>query len=427
MTLFGYSLIILLLVSGAGLWVALGVGSTLIMLFELNMSPFATIQIMFGQIASWPLLAMPLFILAGSLMLAGGSAKRLIDLFDALAGHLPGGLIIVVVLFCTLFSALSGSGYAAIAAVGTIMFPEMHKHGYSDKLSTGVMAVTGDLGILIPPSILFIVLGMLMQTSAASLFAAGMMPGILLAIVYCIVGLFLARREKVTVKASANWKARGDAFVKAIPAAVMPVVILGGIYTGFFTPTEAAAVACFYAILIGATVYRGFTWQNFWDAFVSTAKTSIVMYMMIASIGLFSYVISIGGAPKALAILITGMRLSPTMFAAVFCTMFVLLGFIFNPWGLMWILIPVLLPTFHALGANLLWVGVLFCIATMIGTMTPPMCVGIYFTAKVAKVSPGTVIRGVVPFLIAEFIILLVVVFFPEIALWLPRTMGLMV
>ncbi|MDP2917250.1 MAG: TRAP transporter large permease subunit, partial [Dehalococcoidia bacterium] len=164
MEVFFWLLIIILVISGAPLYVALGLGSALIMVFVQNLAPNIIIQTMFNQIASWPLLAMPLFILAGNLMIAGGSARSLLKFFDSWAGHLPGGMLVVVVLFCTLFSAISGSGYAAIAAVGTMMFPEMKKLGYSDKLATGTVAVTGDLGILIPPSILFIVLGMLMQT-----------------------------------------------------------------------------------------------------------------------------------------------------------------------------------------------------------------------------------------------------------------------
>jgi len=423
---FSLSSIVIFLLSGAPLFVSIGLGSALIMIFGHHMPIRSIVPMMIGPVASWPMLAMPLFILAGALMLSGGSAKRMVDFFNAAFGHMRGGLIVVVVAFCTLFSALSGSGLAAIAAVGTIMFPEMRRQGYSDKLSTGVVAVTGELGVLIPPSILFIILGMLMQTSAASLFAAGVVPGLLLALVFCIIGLFLAKKEgiKVAVK-RAGWRVIGDTFVKAIPAVIMPIIILGGIYSGLFTPTEAASVSCVYAILVGAVVYRGFTWQSFWGAFVSTAKISGVMYIMIASIALFSYIISVGGAPKALAGLVIQAGLSQTQFVCVLCASFIILGFVFEAWPMMWILIPLLLPTFAALDINLLWMGVLFCVGTMIGQVTPPMCVVVYFTSKIAKVPPGTVIKGIIPFLIAEVIVLFVLIFVPELSLWFPRVMGM--
>ena len=422
----GWILVALLMVSGAPLYVALGLGSTLIMVFVYDL-PWSTVaQQWIMSVDSWPLLAMPLFVLAGHLMLNGGSARRLLDAFDALLGHLTGGLLIVAVGFCTLFAALSGSGYAAIAAVGTIMFPEFRKYGYSDTLSTGVVGITGELGILIPPSMLFIIIAMLMQISSASLFAAGMIPGLLLAAIYGTVGIVIAKREGVRKKPPADWKTKKQAMIHAIPAAFMPVIVLGGIYSGKFTPTEAAAVSCVYAIVVGVLAYRAFTWHTFVEAFLKTAKMSATMYIMIGCIGIFGYIVTVSGAAVALTDIVLKMNLSSTTFVIGFCVVFVLLGFVFNPFTLTFILVPVLLDTFIAQGVSLLWIGVLFCIGVMIGTFTPPMCTGVYFTAKIAQVSPMVVIRGSIPFLIAEFIFMIILVFVPEICLWLPRAMGLM-
>jgi len=426
MEVIGWLLVGFLLVLGAPLYAALGLGSAFIMIFvyELPWSIVAQQWIMSAN--SWPLLAMPLFTLAGHLMLNGGSARRLLDAFDSLFGHLAGGLLVVAVGFCALFGALSGSGYAAIAAVGTIMFPEFRKYGYSDSLATGVVGVTGDLGILIPPSMLFIIIAMLMQISAASLFAAGMVPGLLMAALYGIVGVILARKEGVKRKPPVDWTTRRNAIVKSIPALLMPIIILGGIYSGIFTPTEAAAVSCAYAVLVGVVIYRAFTWKLLLDAFINTARMSATMYIMIGSIGIFSYIVNISGAPVALTNIVVDMNLTPTIFAMAFSVVFVILGFVFNPISLTFILMPVLMETFMAQGVSLLFIGTLFCIGTMIGTFTPPMCTGIYFTAKVANVPPSVVIRGVIPFLITAFIFMLILVIFPGICLWLPKVMGLM-
>ncbi|MBW1799135.1 MAG: TRAP transporter large permease, partial [Deltaproteobacteria bacterium] len=374
MEIIGWLLVAALLILGAPLYAALGLGSAFIMVFVHGLPWSVVAQQWIMSANSWPLLAMPLFTLAGHLMLNGGSARRLLDAFDNFFGHLAGGLLVVAVGFCALFGALSGSGYAAIAAVGTIMFPEFRKYGYTDTLATGVVGVTGDLGILIPPSMLFIIIAMLMQISAASLFAAGMVPGLILAVLYGIVGIFLARRQGVKRKAPVDWKTRWQAGVRAIPAAFMPVIILGGIYTGFFTPTEAAAVSCAYAVVVGVAVYRAFTWGSFVDAFLKTARMSATMYIMIGSIGIFSYIVNISGAPVALTNIVVDMQLSPTIFALAFSVVFVMLGFVFNPISLTFILMPVLLDTFMAQGVSLLWIGTLFCIGTMIGTFTPPMC-----------------------------------------------------
>ena len=306
------------------------------------------------------------------------------------------------------------------------MFPEFRKYGYSDTLATGVVGVTGDLGILIPPSMLFIIIAMLMQISAASLFAAGMLPGFLMAAAYGVVGIYLARKQGVRRKPPVGWDVRWRAAVKAIPALFMPIIILGGIYSGMFTPTEAAALSCAYAIIVGVVIYRAFTWHLLFDAFFKTAKMSATMYIMIGSIGIFGYIVNISGIPVAITNVVVEMNLSPTVFALAFSLVFVLLGFVFNPVSLTFILLPVLLDTFTTQGVSLLWIGTLFCIGTMIGTFTPPMCTGVYFTAKIANVSPTVVIRGVIPFLITAFIFMLFVVIFPGICLWLPRTLGLM-
>jgi C4-dicarboxylate transporter DctM subunit len=206
---------------------------------------------------------------------------------------------------------------------------------------------------------------------------------------------------------------------------VMPIIILGGIYSGFFTPTEAAAVSCLYAIFIGGVIYRGFTRSSFLQAFSYTFKLSAILYIIFAGVSLFTYVISVAGWPAALAEAVVSIGLGPREFVMLLSLVSIILGFFSTPWGQMFYLLPVIMPTFIALDISLLWWGVLFCMSCMVGEMTPPMAVGLYFTAKVANRPPEVVVRGVIPFVITEIVAMLVLIFFPEIALWLPRAMGL--
>jgi len=402
----------------------MGLGSGLLMWFEHNMSLQALAQSMVASITSWPLLAMPLFILAGNLMVAGGSAKRLMNCFNALFGHVRGGLLIATIGFCTVFAALSGSGFAAAAAVGPIMFKEMRKAGYSDGLMTSAVAVSSELGILIPPSVFFIILGMFWEVSTASIFAAGMVPGLILAALYAIVGTLLARSEKVKTVEFASWQTKGDAFIKALPAFSMPVIILGGIYTGFFTPTEAAAVACLCAIGAGL-IYRSVTSRGMWDACLQAAKTNIVMYALLAGIGAFTYVIARSGVSQSLTELVYGLNLSRYMLVSIYCVMLIAMGFIFPPVAVILITAPLLLPTFTAMGISLLWMAVLLCVCANIGMMTPPMCVSVYFVSKIADVAPAVVIKRIWYFIVTMVVFLFVLIFVPEIALWFPRTLGM--
>ncbi len=426
MVMIGWFIVVLTLLSGSALFAVFGLGPTIALITRYGMPIQQMVQLATQQMDSWPLLAMPLFILAGSLMSAGGIANNLVLLMQALLRHFRGGLMAATIAFCTIFAAISGSGYAAIAAVGTIMMPEMHKAGYPDSLSSAAIAVSGELGILIPPSLFFIIWGMLTLSSAGALFAAGLIPGLAVAAIYMVVGVAQSRAAKVPSLPAASWSERGTTLVKAIPALIMPIIILGGIYTGFFTPTEAAAVSCAYAVLVGVFVYRTLNWKSLSAALGSTAETSVVMYASIGGIGVFAYLISISNVGAGLANFIIGMGLNKLAFLAMVSLVFIAVGFLIDPWTLAFIMVPFLTPTFKAMGIDMVYAGVLFCLGTMIGEMTPPNAFGLYLTAKVCKVDPATTVNGIWVFLAAETAALYALILFPDIALWLPRTMGLM-
>lgn len=409
---------------GIPIFVSLGVAGVLLMVFYYHM-PLANIaQVSFASVNNFALLAMPLFIIAGNLTVAGGSAKRLINVSSAFLGQVRGGLLVSVIVFCTLFAACSGSGLAGIAAVGVIMYPELRKDGYSSGLAAGAIASSGQLGILIPPSLFFILIGMLMRVSAASLFFAGLVPGLIMSVFLCIIALFMARREGVPARPAVSWKEKFNAMVKGTPAIFVAVIILGGIYSGFFTPTEAATVACAYAVFLGFAVYKELTWSKLMKALSDAGLITGAIYILIATVTIFTHVISLSGFPQMLVGLIMESGMSAVMFVIILNVAVLLLTFFIDPWALMFMIIPILMPVFSALDVNLVWMGVTMCICTMIGYMTPPMAVGLYFTARLLDVPAAQVIKGIIPFLVAQALIIPVVIFVPEVALWFPRFLG---
>lgn len=412
--------------SGANIFVALGLGSALVMIFYFNLPAQSVGQLMLGRVSSYTLLAMPLFMLAGHLLINGGGTKRFIAFFEAWIGHFPGGLLAATVAFCIFFAAMTGSSYATIAAVGTIMLPEMKKAGYSDSLRSGVVACSGHLGNLIPPSLSMIVVGALTERSVATLFAAGLVPGLIIGIGTLILGTIIAISQGVSKKPPASWRTRGTLFVKAFPCLLMPIVILGAIYTGFATPTEAAAVSCFYAMLIGLVIYGELrSWQAIKTSFVNAAKSAVMIYMIMAGVVLFSNVISRSGMAVAMVNFIIDLGVGRLGLVIILNTMLLGLGFFISPFSLMYMAIPILLPICAELGINLVWLGVLWLMNALIGSITPPMAGGLYITARVADLPPGPVFRGAIPFLGVWVTVLFLVIFFPDVALWVPRIMGM--
>ena len=405
---------------GVPIFIAFGLGSALALMFCYQVPISNVARIMFASIDKFTLLAAPLFILLGSIATGGGVGKRLINFSSALFGHLPGGLLVATIAFCTVFAAISGSGLAAIAAVGTIMFPELRRGGYSVGISSGAIASGGQLGILIPPSIFFIIVGMLMQVSAADLFAAGLFPGLLMAAGLCVIAILLTRKENVRRIEPASWKVRGITFIKAVPVILLAVIILGGIYTGFFTPTEAATVACVYAAFLGFVIYRELNWRKLLEALAEAALTSGAIYLLIGGVSVFSQLLSRAGVSAALATRIVEAGLGPLAFVGLLNVFILVISFFIDPWALMFMIIPVLMPTFAAFQLDLIWVGVMMCIGTMIGYLTPPMAPGLYFASRVLKVPAEEIAKGLIPYLFVMALVIPIVMFLPQVATWLP-------
>lgn len=412
--------------SGAYIFVAMGLASAIIMVTQLDMSMMSIAQLMLRRLTSYPMLAMPLFMLAGNLLTSGGGVRRMIDFFDAWLCHIRGGLLIVAVAFCIFFAAMTGSGYATIAAVGSIMLPEMEKAGYSERLRSGVISASGQLGNLIPPSITLIIVGMLMERSVATLFAAGLIPGLLVGFGSMFIGIFLARKQGVSAKPPAEWRRRWATLGRAFPCLLMPPIILGGIYGGLFTPTEAATMSCVYAVILGLAVYGGLrSWQNVKSGFVIAMRNSVMIYLIMGGVSLFGYVITRSGMASTLCHAAINLGLGATGLVLILMIFMLGLGFFISPYTLMYIAIPILAPVCEDLGIVLIWLGVLWLMNGLVGAITPPMSPALYIGARVANVEPTTVFRGTIPFLIVWVAVMMLVVFVPEVTLWLPRMMGM--
>jgi C4-dicarboxylate transporter DctM subunit len=408
---------------GFPIFVALGLGGLGVALVSAGFTISSAADFFFININSWVLLAIPLFIFAGYIMLHGGTAAPLLDLMNSFVGRVPGSLAVASIVFCAVFGALSGSSMGAAAAVGSMMIPSMRAEGYGDDEATGVIATAAFIDNLIPPAAIMILYAALVETSVGKLFIAGIVPGIVLCVMLAITAIIIAVRRRRKGKPGVNWKTRGKAFVKAIPALFMPVIVLGGIYGGIFTPTEAAAVACVYAILVGFFIYRKLTLPKFWQTLQETIKATGMLFVIMVGATLFGKMFIFVGIPQAITGLVIGASVGPNVILALSVLLLIILGCIMDPICVLYISVPLLLPTMTALGLDPIHFGIIMVVATGVGTITPPVGVMVWFVAGISKVDPMIVLRGALPYLIVMIIFLFFIVYFPEISLWLPGTM----
>ena len=420
----GIVLIFVLFLAGAPIYAAFGLGSILVIGFVYNIPWLDIPTIMFQFLQSYTLLACPLFILAGNLLIESGGVRKGMAFFDAWIGHVPGGLFAVVVLFCTFFAACTGSNEAAIVAVGGIMFPEMIKHVYSRGFSAGAIISASMLAPIIPPSLTAIVMASLMELSTASLFACGLIPGLIISALYLIVGMTICKIKGTPVKERSNWRTRGSTLVKALPVSTVPVIILGGIYGGFVTPTEAATLCCVVALILGL-VYRGFTWQKLWHAIVNSAKLNAGIYMLMAGIAPFAYLLHISGGPAALAEFAVAAGITPFAFVILSTAFFFIAGFFTPPWATMIMMTPIMLPILNVFGINLYWYTTIWRLNITGAGCTPPFAYSIFIGVRALNTPFDEIVKGILPFLPLFYLAMIGVIFYPELALWLPRIMGL--
>ena len=377
---------------------------------------------------SFTLLAVPLFILVGNLMDFGGISKRLTDWAKSLLGWLPGGLGIVTVFSCAIFAALTGSGPATVAAIGSIMLPSMIKAGYSRESSAGLVAAAGALGPIIPPSIPMIIYGVTMELSIPAMFMAGVVPGLVIAGALSLVNVFFAYRNPNVIEHSKamkfDFKLSLKLFWKALGALGLPVLILGGIYGGVFTPTESAAIGVVYALVLGFAL-RELKVKDLPKILISSLKTSTMVNFIIAAASLFSWVVSksqIGTAiSDAFISLVGGNR---NMYLFVLVVVLLIVGCLMDNVAATLILAPILIPIGVTLGCNELHIGMLFCICLVVGFVTPPFGYNLFTAISISNLNFKQIVKGTLPFLIVEILLLFLFAYVPGIITWLPRLAG---
>ena len=363
---------------------------------------------------SFPLLAIPFFILAGELMNSGGLSRRIVNFALAWVGHIRGGLGLVAIFATVVMSAISGSAAADTAAVATLLIPMMRSAGYNVARSSGLIAASGVLGPVIPPSIGMIVFGVIANVSIGKLLLAGVFPGLMIAVALVIAWLWVVRKDKVEALPRQPMAQRVRAGIDGAWALVMPLGIIGGLKFGIFTPTEAGVAACVYAFLIGAFVYRELAWSALYRLFVQAAKTTAVVVFMIAAALVSAFLITTSEVPQQVAAMLEPFIGHPKLLMFVIMVLIVVIGTALDFAPTLMILTPVLMPVIKQAGIDPVYFGVLFIINNAIGLITPPVGTVLNAVAGVGKVSMDEVTRGVMPFMIAQFIIMFAMVAFPD-------------
>jgi C4-dicarboxylate transporter DctM subunit len=374
----------------------------------------------FSFIGRYSLTAIPLFIFAGFLMEKTGLIKQLFAFADSLVGHLPGGFGVATVLACVLFGAISGSSVAMAAAMSVIAIPEMKKRGYPDWLSGGLVATAGGIAILIPPSIPLLIYGLVTETSVVRLFFAGVIPGLMLALLNILTVVLIA----LWLKLPRSGRFDGVRVLReskgAIPALGMPVVILGGLYGGLFTPTEAAAAACGYAMVYGLIVRRmTFVRELLPTAMRAMNLTGIIMFL-IGSVGVFQFLAANMYWPQKITDTIVGWGLTPLGFIFAYMGVLLILGMFVDGVAMILLTVPVIFPVAYAMKIDPVALGIMLTLNIEMGVVTPPVGLNLFAVSGTSRIPLQSVIKGTIPFFVGDGIVLLLVIFFPALATWLP-------
>lgn len=415
---------IVLLVLGFPLFVILIAASAIVLVFFAGVPATVIHQTMFSSIDKYALLAVPFFIFAGDLMGAGGVSKRLVRWVTSMIGGMRGNLPFTALGTATVFGAISGSTAATVAAVGGLMYQRLREAGYSERFSSGLLVSAGAVDNLIPPSIGFILFGIAAETSIVRLFAAGIMPGLVLAVFFGAYIYWYAWRRGDKGSGRFDWREFLGATRDGAWSIAAPVLILGGIYTGIFSPTEAAGVACVYAIIIVVLVHRELRWRAVFEAAWRSMYLTAQIFVIVASAGVYSWLLTVHGAPAALMDYVSRLEVPPWMVLLVINLVLLAVGCVLDTASSILVLTPLLMPLAKALGVDPVHFGVIMVMNLSIGTFTPPFGINIFVGQAVFKAPLSSIYPGIAPFIAAAIAALMVVTYIPSLSLWILRYIG---
>ncbi|WP_028884487.1 TRAP transporter large permease [Taylorella asinigenitalis] len=403
---------------------SLGLSSSIIILFFSADSISSIAVKIFETSEHYTLLAIPFFLLAGAFMTTGGVAKRLIDFANATVGHIRGGLAIASVLSCMLFAALSGSSPATVAAVGSITIAGMVRSGYPLEFGTGIVTNAGTLGILIPPSITMVVYAAVTEQSVGRLFMAGVIPGLLLGTVLMVAIYIVARRKNLPAQPRATFREWIISARKALWGLILVFIILGGIYSGAFTATEAAAVAAAYSFFVAVFVYKDIKLKECPRVVLEAAKLSVMLMFIIANAMLFAHVLTTENIPQDITRIVADMNLEAWQFLIVVNLILLVAGAFMEPSAIILIMVPILFPIATQLGIDPIHFGVMMVVNMEIGLITPPVGLNLFVSSAITKLPVEKVIRATLPWLMIMLLFLILITYVPEISIWLPNVIG---
>jgi len=415
------------LILGFPIWAVMATSSFVAIAFGSHIPSVVIVQRLFTAADSFPLLAIPLFMVAGNLMGAGGISNRLINLCKALVGHLTGGLSMVAVLATMMFASVSGSGPATVAAIGGIMIPAMIAAGYDKGYSAALLSVAGAIGIIFPPSIAKVNFGITGNVSISALFAAGFGPGLLVGFSLMVVCYITAKKNGYGKDTGAvfSWKEVWKAFREAFFALIMPIIILGGIYGGVFTPTEAAAVSVAYGFVIGVFVYRELAIKDIPTVLMAAGRSTAMVMMLVATASGFGWIMTAERIPDAIARFILSLSDSPIIIMLIINIFLLIIGCFMEVLASIIILTPILLPIAVEIGVNPVHFGIIMIVNLAISLSTPPLGVNLFVACGIAGISMEQILKRIGLLLLASIISLLIITYYEPIAMTIPRLLGL--
>ncbi len=417
--------LIALILTGLPVFAALGIfGGVLMAIDEGSIAGLG--EIVFGKLNTYLLVAIPLFTLMAHFMIKGRIVDDLYGTANTLLRHLPGGLGVATVVACTIFAAISGSSVATALTIGAVAIPQMLRYGYTDKAAYGVVGAGGTLGILIPPSGPMILYAVIADASIGQLFMAGVVPGVMLALlfsIYCMVANSMAGRQAAERPERASLAEMLGALRRSFWALTLPVFVLGGMYFGVFTATEAAAAGALAALAIAVLVYRSLGPKEIWASALDATRTSAMLFMILAAAAVFSHALTKMRIPQEIVALVTSYGLGPIGFLLAVMLLVLVLGMFLETISIILITTPIVLPVLGALGIDPIWYGVLLMINLELALVTPPVGMNLFTIKAIAKAPIEPIIRGVFPYTLILLLGLFLVLAFPGLALWLPSTM----